>query len=264
MRHPLAMALLLWLFLAPPGTARADEERGLPKDSQLVHLDTPAVLGRGLHAFRGDVRLFGGDEDLLYAGLALHYGFAEGLEGILRASFAERKQLGLPGGGAIGHGGNDIELLAKWQPRNVRNWAGLIGVSFPDTPAQGNAVLTLGATAATAAGSRVNLYFNPHALFLEDNAIVGLGVGAHVRVSDTITLVADFTPILTGENTRDTTTGARKRSDVYGVVLRFGSPNGRTTFDLGYGNGLGSTTGFGLTPGLGGSGAFYASVSWRR
>jgi len=42
-------------------------------------------------------------------------------------------------------------------------------------------------------------------------------------------------------------------------------PNRALVFDIGYTNGTGATTGFGLTPGLGGgSGAFYVSLAGRR
>ena len=54
------------------------------------------------------------------------------------------------------------------------------------------------------------------------------------------------------------------RRDVYGAAVRFGAADGRWNVDLGYANGTGSTTGFSLTPGLGGSGAFYIAFTARR
>ena len=54
--------------------------------------------------------------------------------------------------------------------------------------------------------------------------------------------------------------GNRKHRDVYGGALRFSSSNGRVALDVGYANGTGRTTGTSLTPGLGGSGAFYVSL----
>jgi hypothetical protein len=259
-------ALLLALLLPAvlPGVARAQDPHELPGESQLVHLDTPFTLTRGLFAGRVDIRLFGGDEDLVYTSLGLHYGLGDGWEGILRGSFAERKQFALAGGNSIRHGGNDIELLVKWQPAGTTRFAGLIGVAFPDTPAQRDAVLTLGATTGTSAGDRVSLFLHPRAIFLEDNTIFGIGLGAHVRFAGSTALVADWTPVLSGDNTRRTSDGSRRRCDIYGVALRFGAPDGRVAFDVGYGNGVGSTSGFGLTPGLGGSGAFFASLTLRR
>ena len=50
------------------------------------------------------------------------------------------------------------------------------------------------------------------------------------------------------------------------LAIRF-APRSRNSpgFDLGYANGIGPTTALGLTPGLGGgSGAFFAAVTFRR
>jgi hypothetical protein len=85
-----------------------------------------------------------------------------------------------------------------------------------------------------------------------------------VNLGGRVSLVGDYTPLLSGDNTRDTITGGLMRRDVYGVAIRFETADERFLLDLGYTNGVGSTTGFSLTPGLGGSGAFYLSVRARR
>jgi len=252
------------------GAAHGQDNTARPAATQLIHLDTPAVLDKGALSGRADARVFGGDEDLLYASLAIHLGIGSGWEGILRGSFADRKTLALPGGGGIRHGGSDVELLAKRtlnlaegaNPHGIAT-AGLIGVSFPSTPALGDAHLTLGFSAEAQMGGGSAVFFNPRAALISNNTIVGLGFGARVRLGNQLALIGDYTPIVTGDNTRDTTTGATKRRDVYGVAVRF-SQGDRFSVDVGYANGTGSTTGFGLTPGLGGTGAFYIAIIARR
>jgi hypothetical protein len=221
-------------------------------------------------AGRLDVRAFGGDEDLVYPGLGLRAGIGRNVEAMIRGSFTDRKSLGLPGGGSIRHGGSDVELALRfgWERPDATassaSVAGLIGVSFPSTPAQDDAVLTLGASLAVPAGERIQLFVNPRAAFIEDNTLFGIGLGATARLGDRVSLVGDYTPLLSGDNTRDTTTGGLKRRDVWGAAIRFGSADDRVLVDLGYTNAVGFTTGFSLTPGLGGSGAFYLSVRARR
>ena len=238
----------------------------LPRDPTLVNLDTPATLDKGLSATRLDVRVFGGDEGLTYASLGLHYGLGSGAEAIVRGSFAGRDRFALSsGGGAIRHGGTDVELVAKYRLPGSANIAGLVGVGLPVTPAQNDVYLTLGLAVAARLGNGSAVYLNPRAVFIEDNPIVGIGLGARLRIGDRMSLLGDYTAVVDGDNTRDTTTGARKRHDVYGIALRVTPPNRALVFDIGYTNGTGATTGFGLTPGLGGgSGALYVSLASRR
>lgn len=253
-----------------PAVACAQEEPAQPSSEQLIHLDTPGVLDKGQVRGRIDLRALGGDEDLVYTSLVVHLGVGRGWEGILRGSFADRKTLALPGGGGIRHGGSDVELLAKYalklaegvDPQRIAT-SGLIGVAFPSTPALGDAHLTLGLSAESPMGNGSAIFINPRAAFIANNTIIGIGVGARVRIGNRLSIVGDYTPIVSGDNTRDTTTGATKRRDVYGVAVRFSSGD-RISVDLGYANGVGSTTGFGLTSGLGGCGAFYIALTARR
>jgi hypothetical protein len=231
--------------------------------STLVNLDTPSVEKHGSLSGRLDLRAFSGDEDIVYTSLSLSLGLGNGLEGILRGTFGERKSL-VAGGGTIGHGGNDFEALLKVGARGRSGLAGLIGASIPDTPAQsGNASLTLGGTASTVIGKGSSVYLNPRAIFIKDNTIVGIGIGARLRLSDSIVLVGDYTPIISGDNTLDTGSGALKRRDFYGAALRFTTHKGDLSIDLGYTNAAGSTTGFSMTPGLGGSSAIYFALTAR-
>src|SRR5262249_1276517 len=105
--------------------------------------------------------------------------------------------------------------------------------------------------------------FHPRAAFIKDNELVGLGIGAEGRLASNVWLVGEWTPMATGQNTRNTTTGALQQRDLFLAALRISSNEGRTRVDLGYTNAIGGTTGFSLTPGLGGSGAFYIAIGYR-
>jgi hypothetical protein len=232
-----------------------------PAVSSLIHLDGPGVVSARSWSGFLEGRIFGGDEDLSYFGIGASLGLSRGWEGGVRAVFADRKLFPLAGGNAIDHGGNDVELLLRYGlMHGSMPLAGQIGISFADTPAQSDTFLTLGASAQHNLGSRAALVLNPRAVFIDGNTIVGIGLGGEVQVSPGVSLVADYTPIITGDNTRDTSTGNRKHRDIYGGALRFSSKDGHVALDLGYANGTGRTTGAGLTPGLGGSGAFYVSL----
>jgi hypothetical protein len=210
---------------------------------------------------QGEIRIFGGDEDLSYAGIGAKLGLSRGWEAGVRAVFADRKLFPLAGGNAIDHGGNDVELLARYHfAATPRPLTGQLGVSIADTPAQRDAFLTLGLSGQTDVGSRAVLVLNPRAVFIDGNTIVGIGVGTEIHLSHGVSVVADYTPIVAGDNTRDTSTGNRKHRDIYGGAIRFSTNDGRIALDLGYANGTGRTTGAALTPGLGSSGAFYLAL----
>ena len=88
--------------------------------------------------------------------------------------------------------------------------------------------------------------------------------GRDYQIVKGVSVVGDYTAILSGQNTRDTVTGSGMSRDVFGAALRLSSGSGAYTLDIGYTNGTGSTTAFGLTPGLGGSSAVYAALTVRR
>jgi hypothetical protein len=239
----------------------------------LVNIDSLHVLPGGVSSAMLDLRIFGGDEDLVYSSPGVRLGLGKGWEGLLRGSFAGSNSFSLPGGGAIRHGGSDVELAVRYALSSQRATDGfsrrgvltaLLGVSLPSTPAQGDMNIALGASAGFPVGHGAAFYLNPRVTFIEDNTLFGFGAGASVPLGGRVSLVGDYTPLLSGDNTRDTTTGALKRRDLYGAAIRFQSADERIVVDVGYTNTLGATTGFSLTPGLGGSAAFYLSIRARR
>jgi hypothetical protein len=239
----------------------------------LIHLDTPETLRRGAYTGQFGLRSFRGDEGGTYVSLSVQTGIREGWEGIFRATASQERNFVLSNAD-IRHGGSDVELVAKYGfpntldgPTRLRG-ALLLGVAFPQTDAQSGIVPTVGLALSAAVSPQVSLYLNPRAALLKDNMLYGVGFGVEGRLSSTLTVVGDVTPLVRGDNTRSTTDGSREKSTVYGVALRM-TPRPRPdgsgmSFDIGYANGTGITTGFALTPGLGGSGSFYASFGFRR
>ncbi|MBC8102751.1 MAG: hypothetical protein H7Z41_09210 [Cytophagales bacterium] len=257
--------LTLMLLAASPGGAQTGGPLPLPSDTSLIHLDTPVVPPKGGLVANLEIRAFGGDEDLSYTGIGVQYRFGDNWSGLLRGTFAGRDNYSLPGGAAaIRHGGSEVELVAKYRSVKDPHVAGLIGISFPDTAAQNDPVLTLGASAAYPLGKTAAFYLNPKAILLRDNLLLGFGFGVQARLSNRVSLLADITPLLAGENTRSTDDGDRERRSVYGIALRIARPDNPLSVDIGYSNGTGRTTGAALTPGLGGASAFYAGLTLRR
>src|SRR5207247_1306600 len=135
------------------------------------------------------------------------------------------------GGPTIFHGGHDLEFFGKFNAGSYGkvNVAVLGGISFPSTPAQGSSAGTLSAIAAMKIHDRITGYLNPRAVFVEGNSIVGIGVGAHFRLSDRVHVVGDWSGIVAGDNTRSVADGSRKRADVWGIALRFSAPSETNT-----------------------------------
>jgi len=253
------------LMASLPAPGQSQETSASSTSASLVSLDTPFTNTPPSRFGQLDIRAFSGEEDLTYTSLAFHTPLGRDWEGILRGSFAGRRTLALPGGGGIRHGGSDIELAAKYGfPGNGRvSTAGFLGVSLPNTPAQDNVVVTLGLSAGSSAGNRSFAIVNPRAVFINDNVLLGIGTGGQIRLSDTLSLRAEYTPVISGDNTRSEVTGDKRRRNLYGIGVRYGSPDGRYYADIGFTNATGLTTGAALTPGLGGSGAFYAALAGR-
>lgn len=266
------------LALCVAVSARADEPLPSPLPHRLVNLDTPAITPPHLFGGRVDLRFLSDPESITYTSLALRYGLLERLEIGVRAATGATRDFPVTGGGAgvIRHGGQDVELYGKagmTLGSDARvSLAALVGVSFPRTPAQNEATVTLGGAASFRAHERVTLVLNPRATLQDSNVTVGIGLGAHVTLAPGLSLLGDWTGIVTGDNTRRTSDGSRDRRDVWGAALEWSGMSGggnaanATEFALalGWSNATGSTTGFSLTPGLGRSSGFYLALMARR
>jgi hypothetical protein len=232
----------------------------------LINISTPDITAPKTFDFRADARIFGGDEDATYFGAGIRYGLSNNWEVGVGTSMAQFHTFNLPGGGVVRHAGSDLEFSAKYSSKQSTRSAlsAEVGVALPNTPAQNGANLTLGATGSLNLGGHVSVYANPRAVFVTDNTIVGLGLGAKARIAHHVWLIADYTPILTGANTIDIGSGTQRSHDIYGAALRFSTNGDNLNVDLGWTNGTGFTTGSSLTPGLGNSSAFYITLNFKR
>jgi hypothetical protein len=236
--------------------------------SRFVNLDTPAITPRGALGGRAEARFLNSPEDVAYTSVGVRYGLFDRMEIGVRAVTGATRRLAIPAG-TISYGGQDVELYGKVGASLTDrvSIAGLLGVAFPATPAQNQAILTLGASGSFQAHDRIVFVLNPRAMFQEDNITIGVGVGASARLGQGLALIGDWTFIAAGNNTRSTSTGAMIRRNVWGAALQWSSttPEGlAVSLDLGYGNALGLTTGFSLTPGLGRSDGLYLALVARR
>lgn len=261
--NTLALAIVFSSCAFPAAVARADGEasRG-SAETGLVNIATPETLTAKQIGLRADVRAFNGDENTVYVGPGVRYGLSDNWElGVSSALAQFRTFAAAPGN--IRHGGSDVELAAKYATRQSGKYAysAQIGIGLPHTPSQLGPILTLGMAGSVAPCSRFVLYVNPRAAMVANNTIVGFGFGAKIKLTNHVSLLGDYTPILTGVNTANVTTGGAVGRDVYGAALRYVLGQGVAAIDLGWTNGSGLTTGSSLTPGLDKSSAFYAALS---
>jgi hypothetical protein len=266
--HDMMRPLIVLLFTVGvmlPASPGWSQGVAAPTPSAQITLDTPGMVQGREWSARLDTRAFSEEENLTYVNLAIQIVLGDDWEGIVRGSYSERQVFNLPGGGGIRHGGTDIEAAAKYRfpVRGRLSTAALFGLSFPSTPAQDDAVFSLGFSVGSSLGNRTALFVNPRAVLLKRNTIVGIGLGWQTGLSGALSLVAEFTPVVSGDNTRSEVTGARQRRNLYGIAVRYGPTGSRYSIDLGFTNAIGLTTGSALTPGLGGSGAFYAALAGR-
>jgi hypothetical protein len=234
---------------------------------RLVNLDGTGITAKGALSAGIDHRSLNTPESLAYTSLSFRWGLFKDLEVGARGVTASTKDFVAANGAIIRHGGQDAEVYGKYRVGSFggAHLAILGGASFANTPAQRSTFGTVSGVGEYKVHDRVTLLLNPRAIFIEDNTIAGIGVGASVRIADRVHLVGDWTKVVTGDNTRSISDGTRIRKDVWGAAVRFtsGGEGVPVDFDIGWGNGTGSTTGFSLTPGLGNSAGFYLALHAR-
>jgi hypothetical protein len=265
------LRILLPILLLTAGLATQSTADDVPADStrnsRLINLEGASTTPRGSLAAALDVRALNEPERNTYTSLSLRWGLAPRWELGFRGVTGTKTSLTAGNGAIVQYGGSDGEVYGKYSlaPNGRVRLAGLAGFSFPNTPAQSQTFCTLSGIGEIKITDRVTGYLNPRAILIDQNTIVGIGVGASVRVSDKWHVIGDWTGIASGQNTRSMADGSRKRGDVWGLALRYTSERkgGHVDFDLGWGNATGSTTGFSLTPGMGSSSGFYFALHVR-
>lgn len=243
------------MLLAVAAVSGAQSLAPVPPPARII-LDRHLGLVRGEFAFRVGIRSLAGSERAGYGDFALDYGVGRGLEIALRGAAGTSRDYTLGNGGLLRNGGSDVELVARYARPvtfggRVLRIGGQVGVAFPSTPAQSEPLLTLGVLAETDLASGVSLFLNPKVIALRDNSVAGFGVGVSTRLYGGLRLVGEVTPIFAGRNTRSIFDGRQRRITPFSLGLRYRLASG-LAIDAAYTNALGPTTGFSLTPGLGG------------
>lgn len=225
------------------------------------NLDPNSVLKLGETDDHHSIRFFGGHENLTYATLSHRYGMAGNMEGMWRAVIAGTKSTPAAVGGNIFFGGVDFEAALRY--RLTSTVVGQIGIATPFTPAQKSPILTLGLSTSKTLNDKLSLTVNPRAVLVRDNALVGFGMGFDLSLQSGLDFTAEYTPMLSGDNTRDVFDGKLMRRNLYTFAFNYQHAGSPSMVTFGITNATGGTTGFSLTPGLGGSSSVFISIRGR-
>ncbi|MGC4047696.1 MAG: hypothetical protein QM758_28215 [Armatimonas sp.] len=178
-------------------------------------------------------RTFGGREGVTYYGASL-----ERSGWFLRGVGAKKGASVEAGKATLLRGGSDFEFGGT-----LPEWHGLtpqLGVSLPDTGSRRQK----GAITARLRWAQGMFWVEPQAVLGRD-ALVGIAIGAAKSLGG-FTLSGSLTPIVNGKNGVNETTGAANRKTLWEAGITRGSVT------VGATNALGTTTGFGLSPSVGG------------
>ncbi|MBI2300296.1 MAG: hypothetical protein HYU66_15350 [Armatimonadetes bacterium] len=259
LQRRLGALVVLWAaaLAAPVAADTGDRPSALPK---LINLDTPYVTAPHRWDVAADVRLFAKAEKGTYGSLSVSYGVTQDWAVTVRGTAGVRVGQTFGGVGIV-HGGEELELMARYGSSAHSRWAAAVGLSIPDTPSQKNPHFTLAGMYRQPLSDRADLYVVPQTVPLNKDALVGIGGGVDFRPVNRLHLIGDVTGVVAGQNTRRPSTGARTRDEVWGLGLRY-EPLDDLSVDLAWTNGCGTSTGFSLTPGLGGATALLVGLSF--
>jgi hypothetical protein len=218
--------------------------------------DTSPLTDTKPLTIEGSVRGFEGREGIPYSALTLQKG-----DWTLRMAGAKKGASVETGATTLLHGGSDLEL-ARTLKLSQSNITGEIGFSFSDTAAQRkNLHLTARAQWEREISETVHVFVAPRMVF-GNTALVGLGIGARVQMDKQSDFMAQFTPLLQGRNNTAGFTGRAVKHGLWevGVAIKQES---NSLVTLGLTNTLGPTTGFSLSPSIGGN-AFVVKVRFTK
>ncbi|MCB0825053.1 MAG: hypothetical protein KDC26_02585 [Armatimonadetes bacterium] len=189
---------------------------------------------------------FSGGESSFYGSFGYYHPLSSDLVIKVGGAFASRSTT-VRGLVATETGGTDVEVKGIWYKGN---WYAAVGASLPNTPAQTKAAGTfqVGVRSINDNGSAA---LSLVGVTSKDVSLMGVAAGVRIPLSGDIWIDGSATAMVRGGNTVDPSTGAIDRVLVFNIGARYELGDGNAFF-IGLGNKLGDTTGFSLTPRLGG------------
>ncbi len=253
---PWCATAIALLCAAAPGL-QAQESTSPPRlIDRLINLDMPGQAQKGAVSLQMGARVFRSSENRTYWQADLAYGLNDTTTVEVRGGLTGKSSYA-GDGFTIGHGGSDVEVLARfYAPKSAFE----VGCAVPNTPAQNKACLTAQGQWECAYKS-ATFVLSPKAV-LKQRPLLGIGGGIVVDIASGFSVIGDATALVSGRNTISPLTGEIANTGVWGAGIRYAAQG--FSVEVGATNGLGCTTGLSLTPGLGGSTAYYASVTYRR
>lgn len=189
---------------------------------------------------------FTSGESSFYGSFGYYHPLSSELVIKLGGAFASRSTT-VRGAVSTETGGTDFEVKGIWYQGH---WYAAVGASLPDTPAQTNAAATFqfGLRSINENGSAA---VSVVGVTSDDVSLMGVAAGVRIPLAGDIWIDGSATAMVRGGNTINPNTGAIVRVLVFNVGARYELGAGNAIF-IGLGNKLGDTTGFSLTPRLGG------------
>ncbi len=227
-------------------TSIASAQTGLYNSSSLGSSEPgTSTLSLQLNPFRGN-------ESSPYYSLEYTYTWSQMLSFQLRGTTASRETF-MIGGNPFLTGGSDIEFRVL----GVREqFFGSIGVAKPDTPAQDKVVGTFQIGVRSDVEEAGQFLLALSGVTSDDVTVVGFGGGFSKSLENGFGIDASATVIVKGDNTVSTSLGVPIRETLFSLGASY-QVDEQLSFRLGYGNSLGLTTGFALTPRLGAGGGLF-------
>lgn len=263
-----ACGLICAALMFAPALCSAQDAPEETRDTRLyslLNIQTPELpdVRRGVYNF--DIRAIGGDEDQTYFGIGGVYTLRNNFAIIGRVTYAD-KRFRATAGTPVPSGGTEWEVAGKWRflQRGASTAAVQIGLLYPNNTRGSDLEFAGQLQYSRQLGEKTTVYFVPK-LLLGRRSIFTLGGGVSYRVNSDFSLFGDIQGPIGTDNTYSTNTGARTGREIWGVGFRYHPEafGNRASVDFGVTNGLGSTTGYSMTPGLADSAAFFVNFLYR-
>ena len=219
---------------------------------RIINVDAATILPDDMTYLGAEARFLLDDDDNEYYSVQLKHVPVDWLSLEAVGTFASEESITTPYT-TLCYGGDSIELRAKarlYEDADVC-FSIMPGVEFSDTPAQDTEHMTLQLMLTHYATPDIQAHLTPKFAFLDHNTVMGVGLGAEFRVHPQVRLLADVTPIVVGDNTRNEM-GCLDDSIIWGFGVRVNPDLASDDWlvDVTVGTGKGQTTSYELTPGI--------------